>query len=45
MRPPLVELLDWVRENMPMEIDVCLSLEMKLKEMIRNDKREDKKKS
>ena len=42
MRTPLEQLLEWVRHNMPMEIDVCILLEMKLKEMIKDDKREDK---
>ena len=40
MRTPLERLLEWVRQNMPMDIDVCLLLEAKIKEMIKDDKRE-----
>ena len=42
MRTPLEQLLEWVRHSMPMDIDVCLLLEAKIKEMIKDDKREDK---
>jgi hypothetical protein len=37
MKTPLEELLQWVRYHMPMDIDVCLLLEAKIKDLIKKE--------